>query len=105
MASGTSPMKISLSPVSLAYAPEFSLSRTGDVLTINGAPFDFSQLPDGAVLPLEAIESEHFSGPVMRVGGVLHLTLRFPIGPGASEAACFPKPVYVTGEGPVELPA
>lgn len=98
-------MKISLSPVSLAYAPEFSLSRIGDVLTINGAPFDFSQLPEGASLPLEAIESEHFSGPVLRVDGALHLTLRFPIGPDASEAACFPQPVYVTGDGPVGLPA
>lgn len=98
-------MKISLSPVSLAYAPDFSLSRTGDVLTINGEPFDLSQLPEGATLPAEAIESEHFSGPVTRVGGVLHLTLRFPIGPDASEAACFPKPVYVTGDGPVGLPA
>ncbi|WP_286976267.1 hypothetical protein [Pseudomonas sp.] len=97
-------MKINLLPVSYPYPPEFSLSRTGDTLTLRGESFDFSQLPDGATLPLEAINSEHFSGPVTRVDGVLQLSIHFPIGPDATEVACFPEPIYITGDGPVELP-
>ncbi|MFI8479627.1 hypothetical protein ACIGCM_03560 [Pseudomonas sp. NPDC078700] len=97
-------MKISLSPVSTAFPLEFSASLVGDVLAINGEPFDFSDLPEGATLPVEAIGSEHFAGPVSRIEGELQITLRFPIGPDASEAARFPKPIAVTIDGPVELP-
>ena len=95
-------MKIKLSPVRLDES--LAVTRTGDVLTINGQPFDFSQLPEGATLPAEAIESEHFVGPVERINGELHLTLRLPHGPNPSQAVAFPQPITVTADGPVMLP-
>jgi hypothetical protein len=99
-------MIIKLSP----YAPlpgQFKLpavALTGDVLTIDEESFDFSQLPDGATLPAVAIESEHFVGPVERINGELHLTLRLPNGPNPSRAVAFPEPVHVSVDGPVSLP-
>ncbi|BAU16335.1 hypothetical protein FDH89_gp07 [Pseudomonas phage phiR18] len=99
-------MIIKLSP----YAPlpdsneHLSLSRTGDVLTVNDQEFDFTPLPEGGELPSEAIESEWFVGPVVRRNGRLELTLRYPLGVDASEAARFPEPLLIEADGPVELP-
>ena len=95
-------MKINLSPVRSDETVTFS--RAGDTLTINGEPFDFAQLPDGATLPTEAIGFDHFVGPVERISGELHLTLRLPHGPNPSQAVAFPQPITVTQDGPVELP-
>ncbi|ENF0686774.1 hypothetical protein ABPG11_006754, partial [Pseudomonas aeruginosa] len=82
-------MLIKLSP----YAPlpgaaeRLSLSRAGDVLTVNGQVFDFTPLPEGGELPAEAIGSEWFAGPVLRRAGQLELILRFPLADDASAAA------------------
>lgn len=99
-------MIIKLSP----YAPlpgsdeRLSLSRAGDVLAVNGQVFDFTPLPDGGELPAEAIGSEWFAGPVLRRAGRLELILRFPLAVDASAAACFPEPLLIEADGPVELP-
>ena len=95
-------MQIKLSPV--RSNETISVSRLGDVLTISGEAFDFSQLPEGATLPVEAVGSDHFAGPVERISGELHLTLRLPHGPNPSQAVAFPQPITVTQDGPVELP-
>ena len=80
------------------------LSRTGDTLTINGDTFDFSGLPDGATLPPEAIDSDWFSGPVERIGGVLHISLILPHGANAPEETRFPAPITLKKDGQVDLP-
>ncbi len=95
-------MIIKLSPVRLDETLEVSV--VGDVLTLNGEPFDFTQLPEGATLPSDAINSEWFVGPVERIGGELQLTLRLPHGPNPSQAVAFPQPITVTQDGPVLLP-
>lgn len=95
-------MQIKLSPVRAEES--LSVSRQGDILTVNGEEFDFSPLPDGATLPLEAIDSDWFSGPVERIDGVLHVTLRLPHGANAPEATRFPEPITLTEDGPVSLP-
>lgn len=95
-------MQINLSPV--RSDETLTVSRTGDVLTINGEVFDFTQLPEGATLPAEAIGSDHFPGPVERINGVLHLTLRLPHGPNAPKHVAFPEPIHVTQDGPLALP-
>ena len=95
-------MHITLSPVRLDETLTASLS--GDVLTINGEAFDFGPLPEGATLPADAIESEHFIGPVSRIAGELHLTLRLPHGPNPSQAVAFPEPLTVLEDGPIPLP-
>ena len=95
-------MKIAFSPV--RRDDRLDLHRAGDVLTINGEDFDFGPLPEGATLPLDAIESDWFAGPVNRINGKLHLTLVLPHGPEAPEATRFPAPAEVAGDGPVEVP-
>lgn len=95
-------MHITLSPVRLDET--LAASRAGDVLTLNGDDFDFAQLPEGGTLPAEAIASEWIAGPVERINGELHLTLRLPHGANPSQAVAFPEPIHVTQDGPVKLP-
>lgn len=95
-------MHIALSPVRLDETLTASLA--GDALTINSVEFDFAKLPDGSTLPPEAIDSEWFVGPVSRINGELHLTLRLPHGPSPSQAVAFPEPITVTQDGEVPLP-
>lgn len=95
-------MLIKLSPVRSDEVIE--VVKSGDTLTINGEVFNFSQLPEGATLPSEAIESDHFVGMVERINGELYLTLRLPHGPNPSQAVAFPEPIRVTEDGPIALP-
>ena len=98
-------MHISLSPYApIEYGRPVTVVKSGDTLLIDGEQFDFSPLPDGATLPAEAIDSVHIVGPVSRIGGELHLTLRLPHGPNPSPAVAFPEPLIVTEDGPIELP-
>lgn len=72
-------MIISLSPL---YGPEHTLevTRSGDVLTINGEALDFGPLPAGATLPEGATGCDWVVGDVERDGsGVLRITLALPI--------------------------
>lgn len=96
-------MHITLSPVRMDET--LSASLAGDVLTLNSVAFDFGPLPEGATLPAEAIDSDWIVGPVSRINGELHLTLRLPHGPNPSQAVAFPEPIKVTGSGPIDLPA
>ncbi len=51
-----------------------TLSWVGDMYTINGEEFDFSQLLDGEVLPQEAVGSEFIMSDVKREGTELNFT-------------------------------
>lgn len=95
-------MKITWSPQRRDDA--LLVSKVGEVLTLNGVEFDFTQLPDGAVLPHLAIDSPWICGDVQRLEGVLHIPVLLPIASGASESARFPQPITVTQDGPLELP-
>jgi hypothetical protein len=95
-------MKIDLSPMRMDTP--LTLHRAGDVLTVNAEAFDFSPLPEGAVLPRDAIQSPWFAGDVTRVGGILHLSLILPHGANAPEEARFPSTLVLTGDGLVALP-
>lgn len=95
-------MQIKLSPQRLDAT--LVASVVGDVITLNNQPFDFSQLPEGATLPADAIASEHIIGDVSRINGELHLTLRLPHGANPSQAVAFPEPIHVTTDGPIPLP-
>jgi hypothetical protein len=95
-------MKINLSPQRRDDA--LTIIKNGDVLTINGTEYDFTQLPDGGTLPAEAVDCEFVIGSVNRVNGKLELTLLLPHGASASEAARFPEPIIDPANGEVELP-
>lgn len=95
-------MKITFSP--MRRDDTLTLSRTGDILTINGEAFDFSAVSDGATLPRDAVACEWLASDVERIGGVLHLMLILPSGPNATEETRFPQPITVTADGPIDLP-
>ncbi|MQW37416.1 hypothetical protein [Sinorhizobium meliloti] len=96
-------MRINLSPQRRDDAIE--VSKAGDILTINGAPFDFSSLPEGATIHAGDVPCEWIAGPIERVGGKLHLTLILSHGPGPSQAVAFPAPIIDPPDGVIALPA
>lgn len=95
-------MKINLSPV--RRDDSFELSVTGAVVTVNGEPFDFSQMADGDTLPAGAIASEWFVGDVHKANGELELTMILPLPVNYSQEQAFPVPLMITADGPVGLP-
>lgn len=95
-------MKITLSPQ--RRDDTLTVTKQGDTLTINGTAYDFSQLPDGATLPAEAVDCEFIIDPVERINGELELTLLLPHGLNASDAARFPQPIIDPADGALELP-
>lgn len=96
-------MYLDFSPVRIET--HLSASRTGDILTVNGEAFDLSGIPEGAILPADAIDSHWFAGPVERIGGVLHVTLMLPHGAHAPQETLFPAALVLTGDGAIALPA
>ena len=82
-----------------------TLTRSGDVLTINGEAFDFTAIPEGGTLPRDAVACDWLASDVTRTEGVLHLTLILPHGVDAPQATLFPAALTLTGDGPVALPA
>ena len=96
-------MQIILSPVR-TDEPEPKFVRQGDVIFINGQPFDFRHVEEGDILPASAITSDDFHGDVTRVEGEIQLTLRFPYPANFSEEQAFPTPIQVDFDGPIGLP-
>jgi hypothetical protein len=83
---------------------DLTLDRQGDALVINGEVFDFSPLPEGAVLPRDAIFSRFIGADVSRRNGVLHVNIILPHGPNAPHDVLFPQLVICNEDGPVTLP-
>lgn len=83
---------------------ELSASIVGDILTINGESFDFTDLPEGGTLPAGHVPSEWISGPVERIAGSVRLSLINPHGPNPSGAVAFPTPLIDPHNGPLDIP-
>jgi len=81
------------------------LFKAGDVLTVNGEDFDFSQLGEGDSLPSSAITSTWFIGDQTRVDGHLVLTMFLPNPWNYSHEQAFPVPLIGVSDGPVVFPA
>lgn len=79
----------------------------GDVLTINGTPYDLSAIPEGGEgTHTPAPGEDHiFIGPITREGGIIHATLHCWVG----EDAPYEQPdapwVVDVANGPVTIPA
>jgi hypothetical protein len=80
------------------------LSRLGDVLVINGEPFDFSDLNEGDLLPAEAVASDWIVGGVERKDGAVRVTVLLPHGKNAPADTLFPEPIANPPDGLVFLP-
>lgn len=83
---------------------QLSVKKRGDVLTINGERFDFRDIPEGAVLPSSAVDSEFVVGDITRTAGELTITLLLPHGEDATTAARFPEPLLNPLDGNVSIP-
>lgn len=87
-----------------------SVSAHGDVLTINGEAFDFSQLQEGETLMNSSnppsVASEYISGDVTRENGYITLNLHLPYSYGADQSVRYPNPnpLVIDTDGPVTLP-
>jgi len=53
----------------------------GDVLTINGHEFDFTDLADGDSVDMPIVPEHLFLNPVSRLGGVVQVTIICHAGP------------------------
>lgn len=101
-------MKLEFSPVRADRT--LVLERDGEALIINGTRFDLAQIAEGAVVEPDTFGGDWFVGPVMRVDGVLHVTLMHPHGPlpvaGAADAVPLPgrSVLETVPDGPVSLP-
>ncbi|GFM48950.1 hypothetical protein K5D38_05170 [Pseudomonas cichorii] len=96
-------MKIYLAPQRRDDSLE--VVKSGNVLILNGEPFDFTRMVDGDTLPASAISSPFFVGNVDNIGGELELTLILPLPANYSHAQAFPEPLLNVGDGPVVFPA
>ena len=72
-------MKITARPQIRDSRPRYEVD--GEALIIDGDRFDFGPLPDGAILPESALESEWFPEDIKRVDGELHITVIVPFSP------------------------
>lgn len=81
-----------------------TVTREGDVLTINGEVYDFSALPNGGLLPVEAINSDWIVSDVVRTDDGLAFTLLLPHGPDPSAAVAFPQDLVNPANGIVAVP-
>lgn len=95
-------MRILLSPQRREDTATYQIA--GEIIIVNGEPFDFSKIEEGDVLPREAIKSEWFSGDVTRINGELQLSLILPNPWNYSPAQAFPSPIRVTKNGLLDLP-
>lgn len=92
-------MKLTFSPIRMDV--QLSAEVKGDVLVLNGLPFDFSRVQPGTALPLGEIDSPWINGDVQRTqDGTLIVPLLLPHGAGAPIETLFPVPVDVD-DGPV----
>ncbi|KGE01010.1 hypothetical protein [Rhizobium sp. YS-1r] len=95
-------MHISFSP--MRRDNTLAISKSGDILTINGEAFDFSGLPDGATIPAGEVPCDWIVEPVERIGGDLRLTLILPHGADPSVDVAFPTPLINPPDGPLAIP-
>ena len=87
-------MQITLSPQYRDGAEQMTLTRTGDVLSIDGTDCDLTA-PD---------DCPWLAEPPVHQDGTWRVALVFPVGPRAPHEALFPAPITVEGDGPVALP-
>jgi hypothetical protein len=96
-------MNITLTPQ--VRPDSLTLSKSGDILTINGDAFDFSFIEEGDVLPQDAVECPLLASDVTRTDGALVLSVILPIKNTSSDAAKFPASILNAPDGDIEVPA
>ena len=95
-------MHLTLTPQQgLPGQPEMTIHVAGDVITIDGVPYDLGAVPKGG----EGWPDEGpFIGPITRIGGTLHVSLVARLGDTAAPDQGGPW-VIEAASGDVETPA
>jgi len=100
-------MKITLYPQ--RRDDELTLSLHGEHLTVSGDVLDLSTIPDGATVPMEAIDNLFIAGPIERIDGELRVSLLLPQSSpfGVFDEAGMMRPPYdlvINQDGDISLP-
>lgn len=96
-------MKLTLSPtVGLPDSLETTLHVMGDVITIDGTPYDLSPVPEGGEA---TAEDTPFIGKIARVGGIIHCTVMVSLDGTAADAQSPDPWVIESASGNVVIPA
>lgn len=95
-------MKLTFSPIRMDMA--LVAEVRGDTLILNGEAYDFSPLPEAAVLPRDAVDCLWLTSDVTRCEGELELALVLPHGADAPQETLFPVPMRVVKDGILDLP-
>ena len=96
-------MKLTLSPtVGLLGQPETTLHVAGDIITVDGTPYDRSPVPEGGEA---TAEDSPFVGKITRVDSVIHCTVLVRLGDTAADDQPDSPWVIEATSGDVEIPA
>lgn len=95
-------MLITLTPI--RHDGRLTLVREGDTLIVNGQRLELAAIPEGAILPQDAVDCPWIASDIRRRGGRIELALLLPHGPDAPPQTRNPAPVLVPADGPVPLP-
>jgi len=96
-------MKLTLSPqLGLPDQHETTMHVAGDIITIDGTPYDLSPVPEGGEA---TAEDSPFIGKIARVNGVIHCTVLVRLGDTASDDQPDSPWVIEATSGDVEIPA
>ena len=96
-------MHLTLSPtVGLPGQPETTLHVAGDIITVDGTPYDLSPVPEGGEA---TAEDSPFVGKITRFGGVIHCTVRVRLGDTAADDQPDSPWVIENADGGITIPA
>ena len=96
-------MHLTLSPqVGLPGQPETTIHVAGDVITIDGTPYDLSPVPEGGEA---TAEGSPFVGKITRVEGVIHATVLARLGDTAADDQPDSPWIIEGASGAVGIPA
>jgi len=95
-------MNVRFSP--MRHEETLALSKSGDILTVNGDPFDFSTIPEGTGLSPDDMPSDWITQVDRDVSGKLTVTMILPIAADAPMEARFPEALADVADGAVPLP-
>ena len=96
-------MHLTLSPqFGLPDQPETTIHVAGDIITIDGTPYDLSPVPEGGEA---TAEDSPFVGKITRVGGIIHCTVLAQLGDTAADDQPDSPWVIENAEGDIKIPA
>lgn len=98
-------MNITFSPQLRDDITLASLSKVGDVLTVNGTMYDFSVIANGQTASEDAFTGDLVVYASRDFSGVLSVTLRLPYtDPEASASVTFPDTINDAADGVIGVP-